>query len=135
MLESEKKITAKTIKNIDELFSIIRKNLVKVVNINCRIIEILGEEEAKINQVSLSQMIDVRNSIIEKSLNVIEQEGISQKEMSDNSNKSSISKILSEVAEQEVIINTLFKKQLNILRQDVIKFSNAKNINLYKRSL
>lgn len=119
-------------KNLESLILDIKSNLDLVFKINERIIELLSEEEANINSESLSQMVDTRNSLIEKSVILINDSG--NKDFSLIEDKNIIENILTNINEQENVIKNLFEKQLNILRSDIVKFTNTKNVNLYKKS-
>lgn len=119
-------------KNLESLILNIKSNLYLVFKINKRIIELLSEEEANINSESLSQMVDTRNSLIEKSVILINDS--ENKNFNQIEDKNVIEDILNNINEQEHLIQNLFEKQLNILRSDIVKLTNTKNVNLYKKS-
>lgn len=119
-------------KNLESLILNIKSNLDLVFKINKRIIELLSEEEANINSESLSQMVDTRNSLIEKSVILINDS--ENKDFNQIEDKNVIEEILNNINEQEHLIQNLFEKQLNVLRSDIVKLTNTKNVNLYKKS-
>lgn len=119
--------------NLNLLILDIKSNLSMVFQINNRIIELLKEEEININQESLNQMVNTRNTLLTKSVNIIN-EDIEIKNKIDNEAKLKIENILSEINQQEQIIKELFEKQLNILRTEVVKFSQKKNIKIYENN-
>ena len=119
--------------NLHKLMDDIKSNLNIVFQINSRIIKILEDEVENMNQESLNQMVNTRNLLLQKSVSIINEESeISEK--LDSEAKVKIENILLEINEQESIIKNLFEKQLDILKSDVIKYSQKKNIKAYERN-
>ena len=119
--------------NLQKLMDDIKSNLNMVFQINTRIISILEDEVENINQESLNQMVNTRNLLLQKSVDIINEENEIKKNI-DGEAKVKIESILSEINEQESIIKNLFEKQLDILKSEVIKFSQKKNIKVYERN-
>lgn len=119
--------------NLQKLMDDIKSNLNMVFQINSRIISILEDEVENINQESLNQMVNTRNLLLQKSVDIINEENEIKKNI-DGEAKVKIESILSEINEQESIIKNLFEKQLDILKSEVIKFSQKKNIKVYERN-
>ena len=120
--------------NLHHLMMDIKSNLDLVFTLNNRIIELLSEEESKINPESLNQMVVTRNSLIEKSVDLIKNSNKKVEDFLQAENKNTIEIILDDINKQELIIKNLFEKQLNILKSDIIKFTNTKNVSLYTKS-
>ena len=111
----------------------IKSNLNIVFQINSRIIKILEDEVENMNQESLNQMVNTRNLLLQKSVSIINEESEIREKL-DSEAKVKIENILLEINEQESIIKNLFEKQLDILKSDVIKYSQKKNIKAYERN-
>lgn len=127
----------KELNNFNKLILDIKSNLNLVFQINSKIIQLLSEEENNINQESLNQMVNTRNFLIEKSVNIIDKDDEIKYHLKNDLKKEAkdkIENILSEIDEQEKIIKQLFDKQLNILRTDIIKISQKKNIKIYENN-
>lgn len=119
--------------NLHKLMDDIKSNLSMVFQINTRIIRILEDEVENVNQESLNQMVNTRNVLLQKSVSIINEES-ELREHIDKDAKMKIENILSEINEQESIIKNLFEKQLDILKSEVIKYSQKKNIKVYERN-
>ena len=119
--------------NLHKLMDDIKSNLNIVFQINSRIIKILEDEVENMNQESLNQMVNTRNLLLQKSVSIINEESEIREKL-DSEAKVKIEKILLEINEQESIIKNLFEKQLDILKSDVIKYSQKKNIKAYERN-
>lgn len=119
--------------NLHKLMDDIKSNLNIVFQINSRIIKILEDEVENMNQESLNQMVNTRNLLLQKSVSIIKEESEIREKL-DSEAKVKIENILLEINEQESIIKNLFEKQLDILKSDVIKYSQKKNIKAYERN-
>ncbi|MFY8161027.1 MAG: hypothetical protein ACOVNU_06830 [Candidatus Kapaibacteriota bacterium] len=119
--------------NLHKLMDDIKSNLNIVFQINSRIIKILEDEVENMNQESLNQMVNTRNLLLQKSVSIINEESEIREKL-DSEAKVKIENILLEINEQESIIKNLFEKQLDILKSDVIKYSQKKNIKAYERN-
>lgn len=119
--------------NLHKLMDDIKSNLNIVFQINSRIIKILEDEVENMNQESLNQMVNTRNLLLQKSVSIINEESEIREKL-DSEAKVKIENILLEINEQESIIKNLFEKQLDILKSDVIKYSQKKIIKAYERN-
>lgn len=134
-IETNNKITNSYL--FDELninIEFISDNLSKVFTINSNIIRLLTEEAESFNKVSLNQMVTTRNTLIKNTLELIDNKKIKLKNTNEISNVDEIKQMLDDINQQELQINSLFKKNIDSLKTNIETITKLNKLKIYKQN-